>query len=78
LIRTGATVEAAEHFREAVRLSPNSVMAHTNLGGALALLGRVAEARAEFQTALRIMPEHEPARQNLRLLDAAAAPAPPR
>ncbi len=57
--------EALEHFREAIRLKPDSAEAHNNFGNVLVTLGREAEAIAEFETALRIAPEFIEVRLNL-------------
>ncbi len=43
--------------------------AHTNAGRAHLLLGHTHKARREFERALRIDPEYEPARQLLELID---------
>lgn len=67
--------EAEAHLREAVRLAPDSVRAHTDLGSALAQMGRFPEALTEYRTALRLDPAAEITRNNLAraLEDAAAA-----
>ncbi len=72
--------EAAEQFREAVRIQPDSPEAHANLGNALEALDRRAEARGEYAAALAIDPGFAGAHYNLGLsllrsgrLDEAAA-----
>jgi len=67
--------EAEAHLREAVRLAPDSVRAHTDLGSALAKMGRFPEAIAEYRTALRLDPSSEITQNNLAsaLADAAGA-----
>jgi len=45
------------------------VMTRTNLGISLVQLQRLQEAKAEFEAALRIMPEYAPARQNLAAVE---------
>lgn len=57
--------EALGHFREAIRLKPDSAEAHNNFGNALVTLGREAEAIAEFEAALRIAPDFIEVRLNL-------------
>jgi Flp pilus assembly protein TadD len=47
---------------------PDSAQGHNNLGGALAASGRIAEAAAEFEHALRLDPNLVSARRNLELL----------
>jgi Flp pilus assembly protein TadD len=46
------------------------VITRTNLGIALVRLQRIAEARSQFEEALRIMPDYAPARQNLSVIQA--------
>ena len=67
--------EAEAHLREAVRLAPDSVRAHTDLGSVLAKMGRFPEAAAEYRAALRLDPSSEITRNNLAsaLADAAGA-----
>ena len=50
-------VEAEAHFREAVRLQPDHVLAHYNLAGALFWQGRPAEAVAEYRQVVRLRPD---------------------
>jgi Flp pilus assembly protein TadD len=52
-------VEQAVHlYRELLKLQPDSIQARTNLGVALAHLGRYAEATAEYRSALRLDPQN--------------------
>lgn len=51
------------------------VLAHNNLGLLYATTGRAAEARHEYETALRLDPNCAPAKKNLALLDAVPAGA---
>lgn len=74
LLGTPAKLSEAEaHLWEAVRLAPDSVRAHTDLGSALAEMGRFPEAMAEYRTALQLDPSSEITRNNLAnaLADAA-------
>jgi Flp pilus assembly protein TadD len=43
---------------------------HNNLGGALVAAGRLDEAEAHFSEALRLRPDFDQARENLRRLRA--------
>lgn len=52
--QSGRLQEAAARFEEAIRLNPNYVEAHYNLGKALKALGRTREAIAQFEEALRL------------------------
>ena len=52
----GRLSEAVEHYRTAVRLQPEAVMAHINLGGIHEELGETAAAEAAYRTAVRIQP----------------------
>ena len=56
-----------DHFRAALRLMPNSVEAHTGLGLAFALQGKLNEAIDQFQIALTLDPESADARRNLAI-----------
>jgi tetratricopeptide (TPR) repeat protein/mono/diheme cytochrome c family protein len=53
-------------YREALELRPRDAELHTNLGTALARLGRLAEAIPQFEDALAISPNLEPAKRNLQ------------
>jgi tetratricopeptide (TPR) repeat protein len=61
------TEEAIAAFRASLKLAPNSVEAHNNLGIALGIQGRLDEAIAHFRQALAIQPDFEDARKNLAL-----------
>jgi Flp pilus assembly protein TadD len=52
-------------YREALELRPQDAGLHTNLGTALARLGRLKEAIPQFEEALAISPDLEAAKQNL-------------
>ena len=62
------TDQAIEHYRRSLAIAPRNVVARTNLGIALTRMGRLQDARAEFEEALRIMPGYGPAAQNLDVL----------
>jgi tetratricopeptide (TPR) repeat protein len=67
LAKSGNTEQAVARYREAVTYLGDSAELHTSLGAALARLGRMSEAQAELQSALRVNPSFEPAQ---RILDA--------
>lgn len=48
----GMYAEQLEQLKEAVRIRPDSAVAHNNLGAALANLGRYDEAEKEFRQAV--------------------------
>jgi Flp pilus assembly protein TadD len=50
-------------------LNPEDANAEANLGSALAETGNVKEARLHYERALKLNPNHELARENLRQLD---------
>jgi hypothetical protein len=52
-------------------LKPSFAMAHNTLGGALAAVGKTAEAIAQFELAIRYDPNLVMARENLRALRSA-------
>jgi Flp pilus assembly protein TadD len=56
---------AAARYREALRYRPADAELHMSLGVALARLHRPAEAGSEFQAALQIDPNFQPARKAL-------------
>jgi Tfp pilus assembly protein PilF len=61
----GRTTDAAEHFREALRIEPNFPEANRNLGVALASQGKVPEAVSHFQAAIRFKPDFADAHRDL-------------
>ena len=65
LDRFGRADEAAEGWREAVRLAPTLADAWSNLGLHEKNRGRLAQAKAHFEQALRVAPAHLNARFNL-------------
>src|SRR5262249_59241376 len=56
----GEPPRAAEVFRRAPRLSPDSAWAHFLLGGALVRVERLPEALAEFRRAVQLKPRSDP------------------
>jgi len=67
LLKAGHGAAAIEHYREAVRLKPDYIEAHTNLGIALSASGRLPEAMAEYEAALELNPDYPKAHYNLGL-----------
>jgi tetratricopeptide (TPR) repeat protein len=65
LAKSGDNEQAAQRYREALTYLPDNVALHTSLGAALARLGRMAEARSELETAVRLNPSFEPAQKLL-------------
>jgi Flp pilus assembly protein TadD len=63
--KAGDFEQAAARYREALRYRTADAELHMSLGVALARLHRPAEAGSEFQEALRIDPNFQPARQAL-------------
>ena len=61
----GDLAGAIAEYRTALRLDPNFVMAHYNLGHALGENGDREGAIAEFRTALRLAPNFPAAHYNL-------------
>ena len=61
----GQTETAMACYRAAVRLAPEAVEAHNNLGNLLDQSGRPNEALAEYQTAARLRPEAPRVHENL-------------
>jgi protein O-mannosyl-transferase len=61
----GQLLEAAEHYRRALRIEPRYFEAHVNLGAALEVLGDHASAEQHYRAALNINPNDPDARANL-------------
>jgi len=64
LHQAGRNAEAVPCCREALRLRPNFVEAHNNLGNALRDLGRADEAEASYAAALALRPTYVEAHYN--------------
>ncbi|MGI9229509.1 MAG: tetratricopeptide repeat protein, partial [Gammaproteobacteria bacterium] len=62
----GRVEQAMELYRHSVAISPNDANAHSNLGSALAQLGRYQEAIASLERALVLDPQQQTARSNLQ------------
>lgn len=65
LAQQGRTLEAAQHYQEAIRLKPDYLDAHLNLGGLRLAAGQPAEATNHFRAALQIRPDYDKAHNNL-------------
>lgn len=61
----GNLEDAAQEFREAIRLSPRNPAPHNNLGMVLHVMGQPPDALAEFREAVRLSPAFAPAWSNL-------------
>lgn len=68
-LEAGDLADAGMTFGDICRDFPNLPEPHSNYGVVLAQLGRNAEARREFETALRLKPGLESGRRNLAELD---------
>ena len=68
LAGSGKIKEAAADFRELTALKPDDADAYTNLGVALAIEGKLSEAKEILERALQLNPASEPARKNLKLV----------
>jgi tetratricopeptide (TPR) repeat protein len=64
----GNTNEALKEFDEALRIDGNSAEAHFTVGSLLARMGHREEAVAHLTEALRLKPDYESAKQQLREL----------
>ncbi len=65
--------KSAAAFSKAIQADPTSPFVHNNYANVLKKLGRIAEARAEYQEALRIEPTYKDARANLDALNQEAS-----
>jgi tetratricopeptide (TPR) repeat protein len=66
--KTGDLEGAVTEYREFLKMHPEATAIHSNLGAALAGLGRFEEAIPEYKTALKQSPGLESARLNLGLV----------
>lgn len=62
---SGNHAEAAKHYGESLVYRPEDTDLRMSLGVALARAGQIVQARAQFEAALQINPEFQPARQAL-------------
>src|SRR5207237_10202978 len=65
LAKQGNLELAEDAFRQTLRLQPNHVKAHSNLGNALMSQGKLDEAVAYLQQATRLQPGYADAHRNL-------------
>ena len=70
LSSAGKHSDALERYRAALQYRANDPVLHGKTGMELAQMARLDEAQAEFDTALRIDPNSQPARQALQVLKA--------
>ena len=61
----GLVGEAIAEYQEVLKVKPDYVEAHNNLGLTLAARGKVGEAIVEYQEALKIKPGYAEAHNNL-------------
>jgi tetratricopeptide (TPR) repeat protein len=66
----GKLPEAVAQYEQALRIKPDYVDAHFNLGLALEKLGRTPEAIEHYQQALKLRPDFTPVRKALARLGA--------
>jgi tetratricopeptide (TPR) repeat protein len=66
----GDREQAAEHYREALVFRPYDPDLHFQLAASLAQLGRLNEAKTEFETVLRLKPDSPDAKQALAQVEA--------
>ncbi len=77
LLKFGNKEEALKILLTIIQTNPNLPQAHNNLGVCFLRMGRFDEAKAEFETTLRLNPKHEMARRNLEWIRQRSATAPP-
>ena len=68
LLKEGRRDEAALHYKEVLKLRPNSLIAHMMLGNILSEEGKAQEAMEHFRLALKIDPLNSAARLNLAVV----------
>jgi tetratricopeptide (TPR) repeat protein len=64
-LEAGRPEEALPHFRDSLRLNPDSAPTHYNYGLALSMLRQYGEAIREFETTVRLDPAHAEGHNNL-------------
>jgi hypothetical protein len=67
------TGKAEHHYGEALRFAPANAAIHIDFGAMLAGIGRLAEAKKQFEGAIAIDPKNALARKNLELAKALLA-----
>jgi len=70
LSSAGKHADALERYRAALQFRPSDPVLHGKTGMELAQMARLDEAKAEFETALRIDPNSQPAKQAMSVLQA--------
>jgi Flp pilus assembly protein TadD len=70
LAKAGNDTAAVAHYREALAFRPDDAGLHTSLGTALVRMRRVTEARSEFEIAVRLDPNFQPAKEALQAMQA--------
>ncbi len=70
LAKSGNVPDAALRYREALAYRASDAELHTSLGMALARLGRFDEAQPEFEAAVQIDPNFQPAKKALAAIQA--------
>lgn len=67
LLRDQAPSEAAQIFRDAIRVAPKDATPHRGLGESYLASGEFVSARHEFERALKLDPQNKPAANSLAL-----------
>jgi tetratricopeptide (TPR) repeat protein len=73
LSNAGKHTEALDRYRSALEFRPGDPQLHGKIGMELAQMARLDEAKAEFETALRMDPNSQPAKQGMQVLQAMQA-----
>ncbi len=66
----GDREQAAQHYRDALVFRPDDPDLHFQLAASLAQLGRLTDAKSEFETVLRLKPDSPDAKQALAKVEA--------
>ena len=74
----GRMEEAEQSFRQAIKMKPDYVKAHNNLGITLQQLGRLKDAEASFRQALAFKPDYASAKHMLAALTGITTATAPR
>ncbi len=69
LAKSGNNEQAARHYRDALAFRPDDADLHGRLGATLAQMGRLSEARTEFESVLKIDPASQDAKDALSSID---------